>query len=391
MCEDREKVNEKRRVWMPVFRWMYKMIKEQQQRGGVSLMENPWTSEAWSTSEILKILELNFEYARVDMCTMGLVDRENKLVHKKMTCIASDSKGIIEEMKGKLCTGDHQHQPLEGRNCYGSRCYQAGRYTRKFCGHIVKGVQRDLEDKLCMAFHAESMVEDLEEREEPTPTFDAIKTEEDVAGGLVRSEKEKEVNQEEDMELLDKEADPEGEKLRKAEWRKLSRVERIGVRRLHHMTSHGTRNQMARMLRYANAAPHVVKGVKYFRCQGDLKLCEDQTRTPSTRRLALTSLQSRTCSTSRTRSCIFCVLGPVFTLENRWGNRKAFRAHDVAWRFCSGVGLDGLDNLGSSSWIGEPTIVGYSCRQWSREDAVSSWQPWRRLTNLARWRDKAEY
>ena len=32
------------------------------------------------------------------------------------------------------------------------------------------------------------------------------------------------------------------------------------------MTSHGTRNQMARMLRYANAAPHVVKGVKYFRC-----------------------------------------------------------------------------------------------------------------------------
>lgn len=49
MCEDREKVNEKRRVWMPVFRWMYKMIKEQQHRGGVSLMENPWTSEAWST------------------------------------------------------------------------------------------------------------------------------------------------------------------------------------------------------------------------------------------------------------------------------------------------------------------------------------------------------
>ena len=267
MCEDREKVNEKRRVWMPVFRWMYKMIKEQQHRGGVSLMENPWTSEAWSTSEILKILELNFEYARVDMCTMGLVDRENKLPHKKMTCIASDSKGIIEEMNGKLCKGDHQHQPLEGRNCYGSRCYQAGRYTRKFCGHIVKGVQRDLEDQLCMAFHAESMVEGLvEEREEPTPTFDAIKTEEDVAGGLQKSEKEKEVNQEEDMELLDKDADPEGEKLRKAEWRKLSRVERVGVRRLHHMTSHGTRNQMARMLRYANAAPHVVKGVKYFRC-----------------------------------------------------------------------------------------------------------------------------
>ena len=66
----------------------------------------------------------------------------------------------------------------------------------------------------------------------------------------MRSEKEKEVNQEEDMELLDKEADPEGEKMRKQQWRKLNRVERVGIRRLHHMTSHGTRNQMARMLRY---------------------------------------------------------------------------------------------------------------------------------------------
>lgn len=401
MCEDREKVNEKRRVWMPVFRWMYKMIKEQQHRGGVSLMENPWTSEAWSTSEILKILELNFEYARVDMCTMGLVDRENKLPHKKMTCIASDSKGIIEEMKGKLCKGDHQHQPLEGRNCYGSRCYQAGRYTRKFCGHIVKGVQRDLEDQLCMAFHAESMVEDLvEEREEPTPTFDAIKTEEDVAGGLLKSEKEKEVNQEEDMELLDKEADPEGEKLRKAEWRKLSRVERIGVRRLHHMTSHGTRNQMARMLRYANAAPHVVKGVKYFRCPACDRV-EPERRPQVVRGPDPYAFNEEIGLDIFTVKDVFdkpyqilhilCLLGPVSTLENRWGNHKVFRAHDVAWRFCSGVGLDGLDNLGSFSWIGEPTIVGYSCRQWSREDAVSSWQPWRHLTSLVRWRDKVEY
>ena len=68
------------------------------------------------------------------------------------------------------------------------------------------------------------------------------------------------------MELLDKEADPEGEKMRKQQWRKLNRVERVGIRRLHHMTSHGTRNQMARMLRYSNAAPHVIKGVKFFRC-----------------------------------------------------------------------------------------------------------------------------
>ena len=50
---------------------------------------------------------------------------------------------------------------------------------------------------------------------------------------------------------------------RDQDWGWLSR--RI-AERLHHMTSHGTRNQMARMLRYSNAAPHVVKGVKYFRC-----------------------------------------------------------------------------------------------------------------------------
>ena len=106
----------------------------------------------------------------------------------------------------------------------------------------------------------------MEDTEAERSTFDEVRTEEDLGGGMMKSEKEKEVNQEEDMELLDKEADPEGEKMRKQQWRKLSRVERVGIRRLHHMTSHGTRNQMARMLRYSNAAPHVIKGVKFFRC-----------------------------------------------------------------------------------------------------------------------------
>ena len=128
MSDDKEKVNAKRRMWIPVFKWMYKMIKEQQERGGVSLMENPWTSEAWDTAEMLRILKMNLDFVRVDMCTMGLVDRESQKPHKKMTCLASDSRGIIEEFKGKLCTGDHDHQPLEGSNAYGPRCKQAGRY-----------------------------------------------------------------------------------------------------------------------------------------------------------------------------------------------------------------------------------------------------------------------
>ena len=258
-----EKTNAKRRQWIPVFSWMYRTIRKHKARGGRTLLENPWLSEAWNTAEIQMVLKLGLEIVRIDMCRFGLKDKENGLAHRKMTCIATDSEEILGVLRGMTCRGDHQHQPLEGRNCYGPRCAQAARYTVEFCQRILRGFQKDLEAQMCHSFCAEESLEDRDERD-LEELLDGVYESEDL--GQRPQDVSVVVEKEEDLELLDKEADPEAEKMRKREWRRLSKAERTGIRRLHHMTSHSTRSQMTRMLRYANADHRVIRGVKHFRC-----------------------------------------------------------------------------------------------------------------------------
>lgn len=139
-----ETTNAKRRRWIPVFSWMYRTIRKHKARGGRTLLENPWLSEAWNTAEIQMILKLGLEIVRIDMCRFGLKNKENGMAHRKMTCVATDLEEILGVLRGMTCRGDHEHQPLEGRNCYGPRCAQAARYTVEFCRRILRGFQKDL-------------------------------------------------------------------------------------------------------------------------------------------------------------------------------------------------------------------------------------------------------
>eukprot|EP00435_Cladocopium_sp_Y103_P048460 s7_g14.t1 len=259
-----EKVSESRRQWLQIFKWIRKIAKKQQEKGGKTLLENPWPSEAWTTPEMEQVLHLGMTAIRIDMCYFKLCDRESGLPHRKATCLATDSPGIAEVMEGCVCPGNHQHQPLEGRNAYGSRCTQAGRYTVPFSKQILRGVQRDLQDQMCCAFFNEDLIEDAEEAADGT-TLDAIHSPADL-GNTNKESIEETVEHEEMLEQLEMEADPAHEKTRREEWKKLTKAERVGIRRLHHMTSHATKPQMMRMLKYANAARHVVRAVKHFRC-----------------------------------------------------------------------------------------------------------------------------
>ena len=256
--KDQNGVYEKRREWIPVFKWIFKIVMEHQSRGGKTVMENPWSSEAWNTKEMEEILGLGLDTVKIDMCHFGLKDRENGKLHRKSTCIASDSPGVIRQLQNSLCRQDHVHQPLEGSNCYGSRRRQAGKYPVRYCQRLLRGVQEDLQDALCHSFHAEELLEDREE-EESRGTLDSVQGPEDL--GDITSGKEelpRVIEKEEDLELLDKESDPKAEALRKQEWRRLTKAERIGIRRLHHMASHATKHQMMRMLKYANAEHHAL-------------------------------------------------------------------------------------------------------------------------------------
>ncbi len=129
----------------------------------------------------------------------------------------------------------------------------------------MKGAAKEWETQMSqVAFAAEDLAEEIQEG----GPFDAVITEKDLRPGIPESLEAQETDYKrlENQDGLDREADPEEEKLRQKEWHKLSREERVGIRRLHHMTSHSARPQMQRMLKYAGAQPHIVRGVKHFRC-----------------------------------------------------------------------------------------------------------------------------
>ena len=225
LAKDREAVLQRRKLWLPVLRWIKQMVIKQRNRGGVSLLENPWTSQAWNTKE-LEYLEENFggetetrryEVLRVDLCQLGLRDADSGKPHKKATGVGTDSPGVQAVMRSvPRCDGRHEHQVLEGSNSRGSRTRQAAKWTRRFCRRIIRGVQQDLEEMTRVAFAAEDRQEELEEK---PGKMDAVYGPEDLPTSSVGqgAEMEKDLQLQEDMEAIRREGDPEDEKVRRQE------------------------------------------------------------------------------------------------------------------------------------------------------------------------------
>ena len=140
-------------------------------------------------------------------------------------------------MRNKRCHRDHDHQALEGTNKFGRRTLQAAQWTTRFCKTILEGIYDDLRGLGRVAFSAEDAFEDLEEDPDP---MDGDHGPEDLPYSRVGQgdELEKEVELHEGMDTIARDTDPHGEEVRRQEWLKLSKDERVGVRRLHHMTSH---------------------------------------------------------------------------------------------------------------------------------------------------------
>ena len=121
MCPDKDLVWSKRRDWLEVFPWFKRIIKKQRNRGRVSMLENPWPSEDWNTEELQQVIALGLECNKIDMCSFNFRDR---------VWIAA-SKGDLHchrffwDQRSSIwqgVTGGHQHQPLEGKNAFGSPC-----------------------------------------------------------------------------------------------------------------------------------------------------------------------------------------------------------------------------------------------------------------------------
>ena len=94
-------------------------------------LENPLTSEAWKIEEMKKFLnETTYFEAIFDQCQFNLRGRSGHL-HKKATKIVSSSGALRDELHGRRCLRDHQHEPVIGGS---SVTRPAGHYPVKLAG-----------------------------------------------------------------------------------------------------------------------------------------------------------------------------------------------------------------------------------------------------------------
>ena len=104
--------------------------------------EQPSKSLMFRSHLLSEILQQAF-IAEFDMCNVGqLRDPENQMLYKKGMEIATTSKAVYENLHGRKCNHQHQHQPLEGSvNMKGisiSRTTISENYPRKMARSIAK-------------------------------------------------------------------------------------------------------------------------------------------------------------------------------------------------------------------------------------------------------------
>ena len=134
-----DKLIEVRREWRPVVQWMCQLIRRRLNRGRQVIFEQPWPSAMWNLLSLHQRLLQEapcdaatgepLEAIRCDQCMFGLKDAYNDLPHKKPTGIMTASAGVKERI-GVTCSGDHQHQQLEGSN----------RTTKAQCWLLASGI-----------------------------------------------------------------------------------------------------------------------------------------------------------------------------------------------------------------------------------------------------------
>ena len=118
---------------------------EQMKRHRFFLFEHPQSARSWS-SKVLSELAKQEGVSMVDfdMCCFGMRDRISGKLHKKTTRFLGNLQREIMLSFLKRCTGDHDHQTLEGRvkfeGKWVNRTRLAQEYPYDLCSAICKAV-----------------------------------------------------------------------------------------------------------------------------------------------------------------------------------------------------------------------------------------------------------
>ena len=270
--DTRMSILDQRDAWYPCLQWMRKIIKSRLSRGRKVLVENPWGSDLWNTLCIDKLIQEApvdgesgepLELVRCDQCEYGLVDGQSGLPHLKPTGILTASPSM-----SLRCSGYHRHQPLEG----GQRTRKAQQWPTALCRAILDGFLSDLQERTVLAaFHEAAQEEEQHQMDHDLGTFDFIQEDSDVKRDVELPGRvdEGQILREEAIESYPMAEGQlmEVESERKRKWLRTPKEIRIALRRLHHMTGHGSSASMIQMLRTAGASTVTLEACRHFACE----------------------------------------------------------------------------------------------------------------------------
>ena len=115
-----------------VLRSVNKTIRDRVKAGRHVFMEQPLGSQSINEPEMSDVKKMVEDGTLclivVDGCMVGYKDRESGLPHKEPSFYVTTLLCAESVFGGCQCDGNHQHQPLEGNNKYGSRTHQAAEW-----------------------------------------------------------------------------------------------------------------------------------------------------------------------------------------------------------------------------------------------------------------------
>eukprot|EP00435_Cladocopium_sp_Y103_P011900 s3832_g3.t1 len=133
-------------------RWCLRMANRQLALSKHYVFESSDGSKAWTMDEMLKFIETwNHPQIKVSACAVGLLDKANKKPFGKKWKFMTSSLSVATMLEPLICTGDHEHQVVEGSSGGQLRSIQSQVYPKKLVRKILGGfAMHEQVESVCM-------------------------------------------------------------------------------------------------------------------------------------------------------------------------------------------------------------------------------------------------
>ena len=142
-----------REKWIAIemVKWCLKLANKQFALGKHYFFESANGSQAWSIPEMEAfVAQWNHPRANVSACAVGLLDKVNKMPFGKKWRIMTSSLAVATMLEPLICSGDHQHQVVEGSSGGQLRSIQSQVYPKKLIRKILGGfAMTEQVDRVC--------------------------------------------------------------------------------------------------------------------------------------------------------------------------------------------------------------------------------------------------